>query len=154
VEIQDIKNAFQPAIDGMKAEIEKAVKAVDEKREADAKQINEDLAKKGASLIEISAKIDEVNAAATRMKGGIEAEAHRDWTPVDYFKSDVKQIIAENFDKIKAETPFMATKTVGPMIMADNLTGTSQVSYVPNSQMRSIYTCTTCFRSYLPQPVT
>ena len=139
MEIKDIKDAMQPMVDSIKSQISGDVAAIDQKLSAHVAELNEDARKKGESLVELKAKVDEINAAATRMKGGIEAEAHRDWTPVDYFKSDVKQIIAENFDKIKAETPFMATKTVGPMIMADNLTGTSQVSYVPNSQMRSIY---------------
>lgn len=139
MDIKDIKDAFQPAIDGMKAEISTAVKAVDDKLEAQVKQINEDFAKKGKTLEEIAAKVDAVSASANKLKGNIETEAHKDWTAVDYLKAEVKDIISQNFDKIKSETPFMATKVVGPMIMADNLTGTSQVSYVPNSFMRSIY---------------
>lgn len=139
MEIKDIKEAMQPLVDSIKDQVKADVSAIDKKVSEHVDQLNEDARKKGESLVELKAKIDEINASATRMKSGIEAEAHKDWTAVDYLKAEVKDIINQNFDKIKAETPFIATKTVGNMTLGANLTGTSQVSYVPNSQMRDMY---------------
>jgi len=139
MEIKDIKDAFQPLLDGVKSEIANSVSAVDAKLDAQVKQINEDFAKKGATLEEIAKKVDEVSASANRLKGGIEAEVKRDWKAFDYMKSEAAEIISQNFDKIKSETPFIATKAVGNMTLSANLTGTSVISYVPNSIMRDFY---------------
>jgi HK97 family phage major capsid protein len=51
----------------------------------------------------------------------------------------LNDIVAENFDAIKSETPFNSAKTVGTMTLGNNLTGTSQISYTDNPILRSFY---------------
>ena len=139
MEIKDIKDAFQPMVDGVKEQIKSEVSAINEKLDAQVAQLNEDAKKKGESLVELKAKVDEVSAAANRLKGGIEAEVTKGFSNVDYLAKAAFDIIGENYDKIKAEQSFIATKDAGVMTLGNNLTGTSQISYVPNSQMRSFF---------------
>ena len=134
MEVKDIKDVFDPMVQDIKNEI----KAVDQKVDATVKQLNEDAVKKGETLGELSEKVNKVLAEGGRMKLGIEDQAKKDWNRNDFLIDEVKSIITDNFDKIKSETPFMATKTVGNMTLGANLTGTSNISYVPNSQMRAI----------------
>lgn len=139
MEVKDIKDAIQPLMDSVKEQVKGDVQAIDAKLEQRVAELNEDAKKKGETLAELKAKVDEVNAAAGRMKASVEDEAKSDWKATDFLVSDVKAIIAENYDKIKSEQPFMATKVVGNMTLGANLTGTSQISYVPNSMMRDFY---------------
>lgn len=138
MEVKDIKDALEPMVKGVKEEINGEIKAVNDKLAADVAQLNEDAKKKGETLEELKGKIDTMAAKANSLKAGIETEAKSGWTNSDHLKHAVYEIVAENFDKIKSEQPFNATKTVGNMTLGNNLTGTSQISYVPNSQMRSI----------------
>lgn len=128
-------DALNPLVDGIKAEI----KGIDAKLEAQVKQLNEDAVKKGESLGELSEKVNKVLAEGNRLKAGIEDSFKKDWSRQDHLKSAVQEVIAENFDKIKAEAPFMSTKDVANMTLGTHLTGTSQISYVPNSILRSFY---------------
>ena len=134
MEVKDIKDVFDPMVESIKNEI----KAVDAKVDATVKELNEDAKKKGETLGELSEKVNKVLAEGGRLKVGIEDQAKKDWSRNDYLLDEVKSIITDNFDKIKNETPFMATKTVGNMTLGANLTGTSQISYVPNSMMSAI----------------
>jgi HK97 family phage major capsid protein len=138
MEIKEIQDALKPLVDGVKNDVSGELKKVNEKLEQDINQLNEDAKIKGESLAELKAKIDEVNASANRIKAGIENEAFAG-TNADWVRAELKSIIRDNKDKFNSELPFMATKAVGNMTLSANLTGTSQISYVPNSIMRDFY---------------
>lgn len=131
----EILDALNPLVDGIKSEI----KAIDTKLASDIAQLNEDAQKKNETIGELSNKVKEFAAAANRLKSGVEDSAKRDWSNSDRFKSAIVDIVAENFEKIKSETPFTASKDVKDMTLTSNLTGTSQISYVPNAIMRSFF---------------
>jgi len=131
----EILDALNPLVDGIKSEI----KSVDMKLAADIAQLNEDAQKKNETIGELANKVKEMSASANRLKSGIETEAKKDWSNSDKFKSAIMDIVAENFDKIKSEVAFTATKDVKDMSLTSNLTGTSQISYVPNAIMRSFF---------------
>jgi HK97 family phage major capsid protein len=131
----EILDALNPLVDGIKSEI----KSVDAKLAADIAQLNEDAQKKNETIGELASKVKEMSASANRLKSGIESEAKKDWSNSDKFKAAIMDIVAENFDKIKSETGFTATKVVGDMTLGNNLTGTSQISYVPSNLLRSFY---------------
>jgi HK97 family phage major capsid protein len=131
----EILDALNPLVDGIKSEI----KSVDAKLAADISQLNEDAQKKNETIGELANKVKEMSASANRLKSGIESSAKKDWTNSDKFKSAIYEIVAENFDKIKSETPFQSTKDVADMTLSNNLTGTSQISYVPSNLLRSFY---------------
>jgi uncharacterized protein YoxC len=131
----EILDALNPLVDGIKSEI----KAIDTKLASDIAQLNEDAQKKNQTIGELSDKVKEFAAAANRLKSGVETDAKKDWSNSDRFKSAIVDIVAENFDKIKSETAFTATKDTKDMSLTSNLTGTSQISYVPNAIMRSFF---------------
>lgn len=131
----EILDALNPLVDGIKSEI----KAIDTKLASDIAQLNEDAQKKNETISELSNKVKEFAAAANRLKSGVEDSAKKDWSNSDRFKSAIVDIVAENFEKIKSETPFTASKEVKDMSLTSNLTGTSQISYVPNAIMRSFF---------------
>jgi len=131
----EILDALNPLVDGIKSEI----KSADAKLAADIAQLNEDAQKKNETIGELATKVKEMSASANRLKTGIESSAKKDWTNSDKFKSAIYEIVAENFDKIKSETPFQSTKDVADMTLSNNLTGTSQISYVPSNLLRSFY---------------
>jgi len=138
LEIKDIQDALNPMVAGVKSEISSEMKAINEKHAAEVAQLNEDAKKKGQTLEELKSQVDAMSAKANALKANVEAEATNGWTRSDFIGKAVHDIVAENFDKIKAEQAFNVTKTVGNMTLSSSLTGTSQISYVPNSQMRSI----------------
>ena len=133
MDIKEIQEALNPMIDGVKKEIA----GIDKKNEDRIAEMNEDAKKKGETLAELSEKVNKVLADGNKLKTGIQDAAKKDWSNSDHLKNAVFEIVTENFDKIKAEESFQSTKTVGNMTMGANLTGTSQISYVPNTQMRS-----------------
>jgi HK97 family phage major capsid protein len=135
LEIKDIQDALNPMVAGVKSEISNEIKAIEAKHAADVAQMNEDAKKKGETLEELKGKIDAMAAKANALKSNLEAKSYSSRSAV--LEAEVKEMIAENFDKIKSETPFSSTK-LGTMTLGGELTGTSQISYVPNNQMRSI----------------
>jgi HK97 family phage major capsid protein len=134
MEIKDIKDALQPMVEGIKSEVSGEIKAIEAKHAAQVAQMNEDAQKKGQTLEELKAQVDAMAAKANAMKSNIVKEYS---SRSAVLEDSVKEMVAENFDKIKSETPFSSTK-LGTMTLGGELTGTSQISYVPNSQMRSI----------------
>jgi hypothetical protein len=133
LEIKDIQDALNPMVQSVKSEISGELKAIEAKHAAQVEQMNEDAKKKGESLLELKEKVDAMAAKANAMKSNIVKEYS---SRSEVLEDSVKEMVAENFDKIKSETPFSSTK-LGTMTLGDNLTGTSQISYVPNNQMRS-----------------
>jgi hypothetical protein len=139
MDIKDIKDALQPMVDGVNTQIKAELKTLDEKTENRIKEINEDAAKKDTVLGELKEQVENVLKQAGRLKADTAQAIKADWNNSDHFKSAIMEMTAENYDKIKNETAFMATKDAGVMTLGTNLTGTSQVSYVQNPIMRSFY---------------
>jgi len=136
-EIKEIIETLEPKIKGFKEELAADVAKLDSKLAADVAQLNEDAAKKSETLGELKAKVDALAAKNGKMVAGAIEKAG--WNNSDFMKSGVMDIVAENFESIRAEKPFSSQKIVGNMTMIDNLTGTSQVSYVQNPIMRSFF---------------
>lgn len=137
MEVKDIMEALDPKLKGHKEELTAEVARLDSKVAADVAQLNEDAAKKGESIAELKAKVDSLVASNGKLKAAQVEKAG--WTNSDYLKNAVNEIVAENHEKMKSEQAFSAMKIVGTMNLTDNLTGTSQISYVPNPIMRSFY---------------
>ena len=136
-EIKEIIETLEPKIKGFKDELAADVAKLDSKLAADVAQLNEDAAKKSETLGELKAKVDALAAKNGKMVAGAIEKAG--WNNSDFMKSGVMDIVAENFDSIRNEKPFSSQKIVGNMTMIDNLTGTSQVSYVQNPILRSFF---------------
>lgn len=136
-EIKEIIETLEPKIKGFKEELAADVAKLDSKLAADVAQLNEDAAKKSETLGELKAKVDALAAKNGKMVAGAIEKAG--WANSDYMKAGVMEVVAENFDSIRTEKPFTSQKLVGNMTMIDNLTGTSQVSYVQNPIMRSFF---------------
>jgi len=136
-EVNALIEALEPKLKGFKEEM--AAKAAENaaKVDADVAQLNEDAAKKGETIGELKAKVDALTANAGKIKSAAADKAG--WNNSDHLKSAVMDIVADNYDKIRIEQPFTSQKIVGNMIMADNLTGTSQISYAQNPIMRSFF---------------
>ena len=134
MEVKDIKDAIEPMVQALKSE----AAASEQKHAAAVAEINEELKKKGATMDEIKSAVDNLNDSVKEIKAEKGREAFANMSVTQGLESAVKSIVAENFDKIKNEQSFMATKDAGVMTLGNNLTGTSQISYVPNDFMRSI----------------
>jgi len=137
VEVKDIVAALDPKIAEIKNQVAADVAALDSKHAATVAQLNEDAQKKGESLTELREKVNGLIASNGKLKNAIEADAFADRQKS--MKGMLNDIVAENFDAIKSETPFNSAKTVGTMTLGNNLTGTSQISYTDNPILRSFY---------------
>jgi hypothetical protein len=138
MEANEIKDVLSPMIKGVQEQVSGEIKAIDKKLEDRVNEINEAGKKTGETLAEIKKQVDEVSAKAGKLKADVVDQARAGWNSSDHFKSAIVDMIAENYDSIKTEKAFKATKAVGNMTLSGNLTGTSQISYIPNAQMRSI----------------
>ena len=109
-----------------KNDLQAAVEAHNKKIEDETKNINEDLAKKGATLAEIQDTLKEVQAKQGRI-AAITEEAKNDFT------SMVVKGISENFDNIKGvkkgNNLSFEVKTVGDILLSANLTGSGVARY-------------------------
>jgi HK97 family phage major capsid protein len=139
VEVKDVIDALDPKMKEYKEQLKAEVTAIDAKHEARVSEINEEVKRKGQELAKAQEQITELAAKNGKLKAEIASEVTKGYSNVDYLKSQAIELITENFDKIKSETPFNVTKDAAVMTMSNNLTGTSVISYVPNDQMRSIY---------------
>jgi HK97 family phage major capsid protein len=137
VEVKDIVAALDPKIAEIKNQVAADVAALDSKHAATVAQLNEDAQKKGESLTELREKVNGLIASNGKLKNAIEADAFADRQKS--MKGLLNDIVAENFDAIKSETPFNSAKAVGTMTLGNNLTGTSQISYTDNPILRSFY---------------
>jgi HK97 family phage major capsid protein len=133
--VNEIKDALEPMVKEIKGEIS----AIEKKHEATVAQLNEDAKKHNETIGELSEKVNKYLAESNRLKADKAAEIKTGWNNSDHFKSAVMDIVAENYDAIKSEKQFSSTKDVGVMTLGNNLTGTSQISYVQNPIMRSFY---------------
>lgn len=137
MEVKDIVAALDPKIAEIKSQVAADVAALDSKHAATVAQLNEDAQKKGDTLNELREKVNGLIASNGKLKSAIEADAFADRQKS--MKGLLNDIVADNFDAIKSETPFNSAKTVGAMTLGSNLTGTSQISYTDNPILRSFY---------------
>ena len=116
--------------------LQTGLKEIEAKHSAQVAQLNEDFSKKNASLVELKEQVNGLIAA----NGKLKAETVRQFngSRFDYMKSEIVDIINVNYDNIKNESPF-SSKAVAVMTLGNNLTGTSQVSYVESPILRSFY---------------
>ena len=136
--MKEVLDAIDNGIKTVESQLKSEFTAIEAKHAAQVEQLNEDARKKGESLTELKEKVDGLIAANGKLKASIQAEAFAGDRQKE-LKSTVADIVVSNFDKIKGESAFMDTKAVGVMTIANNLTGTSQISYVDNPIMRSFY---------------
>lgn len=116
--------------------LQSGLKEIEAKHSAQVAQLNEDFKKKDASLLELKEQVNGLIAANGKLKenAAIEFNGSR----FDFMKKEIGSIVGENYDSIKNELPFIS-KAVGTMTLGNNLTGTSQVSYVESPILRSFY---------------
>jgi HK97 family phage major capsid protein len=137
--VKAITDVLDPKIKGYKEELSSEFDRINKENAAIIAQMNEDSAKKGESLIELKQNVDRLLADSGKVKSTITADYKSSWKNSDHLKAAVIDIVSENHDKIKSETAFMQMKDVATMTLGNNLTGTSQISYVQNPIMRSFY---------------
>lgn len=116
--------------------LQSGLKEIDQKHAATVAQLNEDFKKKDASLLELKEQVNGLIAA----NGKLKAETVKTFSGsrFDYMKNEIVDIINVNYDSIKNEAPFIS-KAVAVMTLGNNLTGTSQVSYIESPILRSFY---------------
>lgn len=139
MDIKQITEALDPKLAAYKNELAAEVNKLNEKHEATVAQMNEDAKKKGESLADLKATVEKHLADNNQIKGKIAHDMKASWSHSDHLKAAVLDVVTENFDAIKGEKPFMTMKDVATMTLGNNLTGTSQISYVQNPIMRSFY---------------
>lgn len=139
MDIKQITDALDPKLAAYKNELAAEVNKLNEKHQATVDQLNEDAKKKGESLAELKATVEKHLAENNQIKGKIAHDIKAGWSHSDHLKNAVIEAVNENFESIRQEKQFMTMKDVGTMTLGNNLTGTSQISYVPNPIMRSFY---------------
>ena len=139
MDTKEILEALDPKLKEYKEQLGAEVSRVEKEQDAKVKQLIEDSTKSNDALAEIREKVNAAIAEGGRIKANVAEQVKSGWSHSDHLKNAVVNIVAENFDKIKAEQAFMSVKDAGVMTLGNNLTGTSQISYVPNPIMRSFY---------------
>lgn len=142
MEVKDVIDALDPKMKEYKEQVKSEVAALDKKHADTVAELNEDARKKGETLGELKAKVDELIAKNGKLKAEIGMEIAGS-NRQKHLMGQVIDTITENFDQIKSETPFQS-KAVGVMTLGaignyGGLTGTSVVSYVENPIMRSFF---------------
>lgn len=123
--LTDQKSFFQTKYDEAKA----ALDASDKKHADEVKQLNEDLAKKGADLEEIRNQVKEMKARSGRFKGmsGAAEERKASELLAESFEEHFKEISALSNQK-KGSFSF-ERKSITNMTSANNLTGNPLATY-------------------------
>lgn len=131
---------FKEALEPMALEIKGQFTAIEKKLEDKVAELNEDAKKKGETLEELKEKVDKQLAESNRLKTTITNDVYKDYTRSQMVQHEIGEIIKQNYDAIKSESfkEPLKVKDAGTMTLGNNLTGTSVVSYVENSFMRSI----------------
>jgi HK97 family phage major capsid protein len=137
MDLKDIVAALDPKIAEIKNQVAANVAALDSKHAETVAQLNEDAQKKGETLAELREKVNGLISSNGKIKSAIEADAFADRQKS--MKNLLVDIVSENFDAIKNERQFNSMKDVATMTLGNNLTGTSQVSYVDNPILRSFF---------------
>lgn len=127
MEIKDAVEQLDKKMADYKNEVKNIADEAQKKAAEVTEEVNEKMAKQGATLKEIQDKLVEVEKAAGRI-----AQKQTDEVSED-FKSVVMKGIKEHFDAIqsvkKGNGVSFQTKTVGTMTVAANLTGSSVARY-------------------------
>jgi len=137
MEVKDIIQALDPKLGEIKAQVASEVAAIETKHAATVAQLNEDAQKNGQSLAELQEKVNGLIATNGKLTSAIKQEAFADRQKS--LKGAVMDLVAENFEAIKSERPFNAMKDVANMTLSNNLTGTSQISYVDSPILRAFF---------------
>jgi len=131
--IDEHKSSFEKAINEQKAlteskasDLDKRLQDAEQKHAEEVKALNEELAKKGATLEEIQKQVKDLRAGRGRFAGGD-----------DKLEKKTAEIIAEAFEEHYADIKAtrkgapsrMEMKAVGTMTAANNLTGNVVATY-------------------------
>ena len=137
MEVKDIIQALDPKLGEIKAQVASEVAAIETKHAATVAQLNEDAQKNGQSLAMLQEKVNGLIATNGKLTSAIKQDAFADRQKS--LKGAVMELVAENFEAIKSERPFNAMKDVANMTLSNNLTGTSQISYVDSPILRAFF---------------
>lgn len=138
MDIKEVKDVVSEGYSKVANELKNEFASIDAKHAAVVAQLNEDAAKKGEAISELKGKVDELIAKNGKLKAEMKAEAFGADRQKS-IKSAIMDMVGENFESIKSLKPFASEKEVGVMTLGNNLTGTSQVSYIDNPIMRSFF---------------
>lgn len=138
MDIKEVKDVVSEGYNKVANELKNEFASIDAKHAATVAQLNEDAAKKGEAISELKGKVDELIAKNGKLKAEIKAEAIGE-DRQKAIKSAIMDMVGENFEAIKSLKPFADEKQVGVMTLGNNLTGTSQISYIDNPIMRSFF---------------
>ena len=137
MEVKDIVAALDPKMAEIKSQVSAEVAALDAKHVATVAQLNEDAQKRNESMLDLREKVNSLIASNGKIKSAIENDAFADRQKS--LKHGIVDIVSDNFEAIKNMTPFNSMKDVATMTLTNNLTGTSQISYLDNPILRSFY---------------
>lgn len=138
MDINQVKEVVGEGYGKVANELKNEFAAIDKKHADAVAQLNDDAKKSSETIGELKAKVDELIAKNGKLKADIQAEsfgADRQKS----LKSAIMDMVTANHDNIKNLKPFMEEKVVGVMTLGNNLTGTSQISYVDNPILRSYF---------------
>lgn len=138
MDIKEVKDVVSEGYSKVANELKNEFASIDAKHAATVAQLNEDAAKKGEAISELKGKVDELIAKNGKLKAEIKAEAIGE-DRQKAIKSAIMDMVGDNFEAIKSLKPFADEKQVGVMTLGNNLTGTSQISYIDNPIMRSFF---------------
>lgn len=141
--MENIEQVVKDGLASVQSQVKSEVDAIEKRHEALVAQLNEDARKKGETLAELQEKVNSAIAEKGKLKASVENEAFASNRQKSLISS-VADMLMENYDKIKSEEAFQATKAVGVMTLGaignyGGLTGSSVVSYVENPIMRSFF---------------
>lgn len=137
MEVKELMDALDPKLKEYKEQVSVEAKKAQDQFEAKVQEINEDLTKKGATLAEISAKVDEIQAKSNRIGAAQEAKSD--------FLSVVAKGIKDNFESIQGvkkgssvsfKTDGFVTKDAATMTVSNNLTGSAVATYSLTPSLR------------------
>lgn len=138
MDIKEVKDVVSEGYNKVASELKNEFASIDAKHAATVAQLNEDAAKKGEAISDLKGKVDELIAKNGKLKAEMKAEAFGA-DRQKAIKSAIMDMVGDNFEAIKSLKPFADEKQVGAMTMINNLTGTSQVSYIDNPILRSFF---------------
>lgn len=138
MDLQQVKDVVSEGYGKLATELKNEFKAIDQKHAEVVAQLNEDAKKSGETIIELKSKVDELIAKNGKLKSDLKAEAIGADRQKS-MKSAIMDMVGDNFEAIKSLKPFADEKAVGVMTLGNNLTGTSQISYIDNPILRSFF---------------
>ena len=138
MDITQVKDVVSEGYGKLATELKNDFAAIDRKHADAVAQLNDDAKKSNETILDLKGKVDELIAKNGKLKAEIKAEA----VGADRqkaIKSAIMEMVEGNFESIKNLKPFADEKAVGVMTLGNNLTGTSQISYIDNPILRSFF---------------